>query len=532
MINIGFLIFLGSYLESYEGAFSSFLHGTYTKPCSSYLDINNHFLVMWIYEYISTFFPNVQVYGVIMFAYNWISISILGVVLYRILNVNIKNNNTIVFILLYFILCVDNFVNLSSTRIAFTGIVSIFGYIESCRFEEKEISFSQWIIVFFLVLFFCLMRAEAIILFSVIYLTILFIYKRFYKAALLPLLLSCIVFLAFNIIISAYSSEAKKVFIFKEKEIVDRNNFNYETLPESTKLDLLAFIQYGITDKEHFTLDFYNKIADSNLVSSNKTVVRSFIDGFQKKAYFSTLRHSIQESYSSWCFILCFILSGILLLRLRVDNHKKHLLFFIFILFFPFVICINTIVPLRFLVPYFSVTACINILIYLKISRKNNYVLFISAFCLLFILYYTVQAKRNYLKIDATFKNTSTKLELLAKQSKSENPIIINIIDYEKYFPVKPLDKMNRQQALFLNFFYHGAYDFYINGWKDVCGCNSFSLKEKVDYIVSTGNLFLIDDYSFEFLQKYLQQKYHLTLIRNEIGNFDADLKICTLKYR
>lgn len=527
IINFILFYFLGSYFEAYEGALSSFVHGMYTNPFTSYYDINNHFLTMSIFEYLTPFFPKIMVYGVVMYVYNFLTLTLLGILLYRILKINVSNNWFLPFLFMYVFIAIDNIINLSSTRISILISVGVFCYIESIRFELKSIGNVKSMLLFLVFVFACFMRPEAVLLISLIYTFIIIIFKRFYLKSLTFISISVLIFMSFIFVINNFSSEAKQVFIFKEKEILDKNNFKTSGLEDGVSLDLLAFIQYGITDKEHFTLKFYDEISKFN----TKNGISSILEFVKNRTYLNTLKHTIAESKSVWYYLIFFILTALLLIKIKTRIRNQFIIYFIFILVVPFIVCINTIVPLRFLIPYFSVLSCVNIILYLYYNNLDIKISMLCLIVLLLTLFSSIQQRKKYLHTDFIYNKTAKKLSTLNNTTNLKTPIIINIIDYEKYFPVNPLQKVDKQNALFLNFFYHGAYDFYIKSWKDVCHCNTFSIKEKMDYIVAKKNLFLISDDSFDFMKLYFEKKYQLHLYKSEVRKFDDELNVCFVNY-
>jgi hypothetical protein len=527
VINFILFYFLGSYFEAYEGAISSFVHGTYANPCTSYFDINNHFITMSIYEYITPFFPEIQVYGVMMYVYNFLILTLLGMLLYRILKINVCSKILFIYLFIYLFISIDNIINLSSTRISILISVGIFCYIESNRLELKYISKVKRIIMLFVFVFACLMRPEAVLLTSLLYTFIIIIFKRFYIKSLTFISISVLIFMTFIIVINNFSSEAKQVFIFKEKEILDKNNFKTSGLEDGVNLDLMAFIQYGITDKEHFTLKFYDEISKFTA----KNGFSSILEFIKNRTYLNTLKHTVDESKSAWYYVAFFILTALLFIKNKTRIRNQFIIYFFFILLVPFVVCVNTIVPLRFLIPYFSVMSCINIILYLYYNDLDIKLRILFLVVLLLMLFSSFQQRKKYLHADVIYNKTVRNLIALNNITNLKTPIIINIIDYEKYFPVNPLQKVDKQNALFLNFFYHGAYDFYIKSWKDVCHCNTFSIKEKMDYIVAKKNLFLISDDAFDFMKLYFEKKYQLHLYKSEVSKFDDELNVCTVHY-
>jgi hypothetical protein len=463
-----------------------------------------------------------------MFVYNWLALTGLGLILFRILKINLKIENATLFILLYTILSIDNLVNLSSTRITFILTAAVFAYIESCRYELKEINNFRWTILMILLLFASSMRAEAVMLFTLIYICTLVLQNRFYKKSLLPILFGIVIFMSFNIIISHYSYEAKQVAVYKEKEIVDRHNIDYSKIKPGSilELEVKALTDYAIFDQPHFTFGFYDSISRSR----TNMGLRSITDGIKARAFLYTFANSVVESYNCWRFLLYYILSGLLVIS-AIPKKKIYICLGALIALFPFALCLYTIVPMRFINPYYSIAGTINVLLFVNKTRGVRRAVLLCSMIVFLLSWYELSCRKSYIQRLNNFTHTQSKLKLLAQQSKNSSPVIFNNFDFEKCFPVDPLEKIVAPNAMFLNFFYYEAYEFYQVRWKQACNCNPLSLRDKIDYMVASGSYFLVDQRSFDFMHNYFEMKFHLQLIKMDMGDFDSELKVCKLNY-
>jgi hypothetical protein len=526
-INFVLYFSLGSYFEDYEGIFSTFLQGTYSKKWSLELDLSSHFLLLYVYEWIVSFFPDYNIYGIILFLYNWLSLTFLGVILYRILKVNINKYSTLLFVLLYGIITIDNFVNLSSTRESIVFITAILCYIESCRFEGKIINIKKWVVLCVGVLFSALIRLEAALLCCLIYTVILFLNKRIKVIFLLPLLFSVLVFSSFYTIAFNTFKESKQIFVLKERELFDRDNVDYSRLTDEQLLSVKAIKQYGITDIEHFTLKFYDDISKTK---TNRGGL-SLLDGIRVDSFINTLTNSMYDFFSAKYLILYYLLSCILIVIYLNISKRSFLLYTAILFLIPVVICSYIAVPLRFLFPYFTIVSTLNILNYAKKRQVDFKLLTVLAFVFMLFLYNSILKKNNYTNDNIKYNETAVKLFLLANETKENQPLVINNIMHNNYFPIKPLTKLPKINAVFLNISLLSAWDLHVHTWEDLCHCNTYSLREKIDYIVHNQNSFLVDDESFEFLHNYLLVKYKLNLVKINISDFNADYKVCKLNY-
>lgn len=517
-INIIIYTFFGSYLEEYEGMLSSFVHGTYTHYAVREWNIDAHFLLFGLYSYINQFFPNLQIYAIILFLYNLFALTAFGLTLYHIINIRAFKYPFLFFCILYCIIAVDYILNLGSTRIAFLMTVSLIAYVELKRLQAVKISRTKWILLIVLLCYFCLIKVEIILLTFIVYIFLLILHKRFYYQVLLLLTVVLLVMFLYNIIISNYLNEARQVFYYKEFDFFDKNNIYYEHLTKLQYLNVEAFKKYLILDKEHFTMSFYNSIALPQGIGTMLSIVSLFFD-------------SLGSYLNSLPYLIFALISGLIL----VLNNKNRKLWFMQVAFcflFPFTLSIVIIVPERVLIPYYSIIGIVNILIICNCEKSFKYAIFLSAITCFFSIKYDIRTKFENEKIAQAAQTSVNKISLLNLKYKLDKPLIVNTIEYRgRFFPIKPFYKNNRQNAIFLNFFFFNSYNCYLDAWKEVCNCNPLSLSEKVDFIISSGSLFVISDEAFIFLQKYFLQKYNKKIIRIHIDDFDKDLKVCRLLY-
>lgn len=526
LINTLFCLILGTYFEEYEGVNSASIMGLYTHPCRNFADFSNHYLIIRLYEYLSWQFPQIQVYGWFMFAYNWISSLLMGLVLFRILKVNLSLDNWLLFVLLYLLLAADNLLNLSSTRITFVSITTLFAYIESCRLNGEQIGLKARTLLIVLMLFITLMRAEAVMLSTMLYLFILIVNKRFYTLSLLPLIAGIAVFLSFNYVVTHCVNTEEKLVVFKEKEILDRTNIDFDKLvPGSAlQLEVEAITEHALFDKVHFTPAFYDAIA----YSRGSIGLKSITDGLKPISFLHTLLNSAMESYPVWRMLLFYLFSCLLLLRVRKQLQPFRAYWLLG--FIPLLICFYTIVPLRFLMPFYAVLACLNLFLYIRKEGPGSRVLAGIFLCCCLVMYGEAGKSRYYqLKYDK-FHKFQLHLQALNRK-RPDVPAVIYNADFEKIFPVRPLEKLVHPNTLLLNFYWYIAYDFYREKWKEYCHCDPLSIKDKTDYLVSTQAPLIIDTASLHFMQKYFKSKYAVGVEGRGFTRFDEESGVCTLEY-
>lgn len=526
LLNILFFLVYGSYFESYEGTFSTFVHGTYTSPCTSDWNVDVHFLLFAFYAYINQFFPDIQIYGILLFTYNWLALIFIGLVIYRILFINLNCRNYFTFILVFSILSIDNLINLSSDRISFILSAAIFGYIESNRLNNERIIPIQWLVISATITLASFIRVEVVLILSGLYFLILLIHMRLYKIILLPIVISGIVFISYNILMNTSSNEARQAYYYKEIDFFTRKNIDYKNL-NTIQLNNVNALFNCIMDKEHFTLKFYDSISK---VKKN-SAIKSIFGSYNKNDFIYTLHESIPEFKQSWCYILFFIVSQLFLLYHVYNRNSKWLIYLFGINVFPFLILFHIHTVARFLIPYYTIAGCINIFYVLKYKKHNTLMNVVYITILTCIIFKTFEIKNKYKILEKISELSIHKLESISITNKEKKPLIISNYNSDKFSPVSPLKKMHRQNVLVLNFYYFNAYDCYQKKWRKYCNCNPLSLEEKINYIVSSKSVFITDDLTFINLQEYYKMKYHKVLNKKIIMNFDKNQKIVELYF-
>ena len=526
ILNLIFSVVFTTHFEEYEGIFSSFVQGIYTTPSIKEWNVDVHFFLYGFYAYINQYFPTIQVYGIILLIYNFVSLTFIGFILYRILRINLNNESLWVFIMLYSILSIDNIVNLSTNRIAFVLLAATFGFIESSINQHKKISKIKTIFILCVMLFVSLLRFDFAILASLIYLLLAILHRRFNRFIFISFFVSISITLLYNFIMMNYMSEARQIYYYKELDFVMRNNYDYKQFTNLQTLEVNAFY-HAIFDKVHMTWDFYNSIS---LRGKDKGFFSLFY-GLNTYAFINTFKKSVVEYEAAWYFILFSITSALFLIKKQTGKRLFWITHLIITILFPTLVCFYVVTPLRFLVPYYSILGVFYLCIYLYYFKLDNYVSILSALALIVIAFYAFAAKKNYHQKDEVIINSIKKIEALNVTQNYKLPIIINNFDPTKFFPENPYLQIKKQNVLFLNLYYFMSYDCYIDKWNEACNCDALSLKDKVDYIIAKEALFIIDNSTLEFMINYFKMKYNKNLIANKIEAFDKELNIYKLNY-
>lgn len=526
-LNILFWCLFGNCYDSYEGMISTMLQGTYYHPIANWWSQDIHFLTFYIYELIAAHFPSYDIYGIILTTYNFVIITFLGLVIYRVLVVNLLINNLVLFALIYTLICLDNFINLNSTRQAFVLIAAIFSFIESRRFENKIIRNTEWISILFAMVIATLLRFQSVFLFSLIYITLLLIYRRFVFSALLSFFISGFVLVVFSFLISSYSSEAKQVFTYKEKEILVRDNIEYEKLSGIQLLEVQALKDYLIADEIHYKLKFYDSI-------SKHTTKNGFLNifaGLKFDFLLKTLARSKPDFLLSLPYFIFYILSGMLIFLRNGFRNKRLNVHYCLLIIIPFLLALHSVVALRFLIPFFTAAATLNLFLYAKTFSADKYLFALCTLFVILFLYCEYNSKKVFLEDEAHFKIITQKLQNLNNKQHSSNPIIIYTNFTLNYFPAKPQFILHKQNALFFNFYLFSSDKHHVDAWYDQCHCNTLSVKEKIEYMVEHQNLFIVDEKTILFLKKYMRIKYSMKIDMEKIGDFDGDFIVCKIKF-
>lgn len=523
------LLFLGlhAYFEEYEGIFSSFVQGLYTEPCTKDWNVDVHFLLFAWYAELNRLVPEWQVYGLVMLFYNWIALTLLGLALYRLLQINLRRVPLVLWLSLYVVLAADNIVNLSTNRIAFALMAAVIGLAESFRLEGKPVSPQRYALLFAGVLFAALLRSEIVILTTLVCLLLYFLRRR----AGYPLLYAAfaagmLVFVIYNYVIIGHMSEARQIYYFKELDFIMRNNYDYAHLAAPLRFEIDAFYHY-IMDREHMTWDFYNAIS----IRGKETGVLAHFYGLHIDPFLNTLQKAAIEYRRAWYFIAFQVLLATGLLVRDRERRTFWTLHLTLTTLFPVLICFYVVTPLRFLVPYYSAAGIYYFLRYRyaygPVLRMNV----LLGVMVLLVLGYAYSTKQRCAWAAEQTDRSLERIGQLEKKYPGSLPVVINNFNAEKFFPSDPCRVSRHQPVLFQNLYFFMAYDCFLDKWKAACACDPLSLKAKIDYTVEHGNLFVVEPEKLGYLQDYLADKYHVRLKAELLEPFDSELNIYRLTY-
>lgn len=521
-VNVLVYLFFGCYFEGYEGLISALVHGTYTQHAVHDWDFDIHFLQLPLYAMVNRHFDNIQVHGIVMVVYNWLALTLFGLVLFRILKLNLKRYHFLLFVLLYAIASVDSIINLSLNRIIIYSIFSILAFVESRRWEGKEINLLGWGLIAISVFYISMIKGEVAALSCFIFIGLSIALGKFNKYQLLPLGIAIFVSAGYLFYLNNYSSEAKQVYFYKEFDFMDRNNVAYEKLTALEKREVALMRDYQMVDKQHLTFDFYDHIS-----KEKHSVVQSLLSGVNKDNYLHTLSVARPNFNIAKRFILFCLIMGVLLLISLPVGRIKWMIWIILILLFPITICLYLAIPVNFLIPYYLIMGVFFVLKSIYVDTNQTLLIGLLAVCLLLIL------NQEYFDVKKHKQNQKAFQEVTAKLAELEDiykkPIVINNTMYASYMPANPLGSLERRESLFLNFYFLEAAECYQDNWAARCSCDPFSLKEKLDYVVKNQLIYIVNEEDFNFMAQYMSEKYGLVMRKEDIGDFNERLKICKL---
>lgn len=476
LLSIAAHYFFPASLEAYERFFSVLVSGTYTDFAVKDYDTDVHFLLFSVYAFINKLFPKIQVYGYTIIGYNILSLTLFGYVLYKILRERFSILLvTITFPIIFLIISSFQIVNLSSTRIVMISCASLFYMIHNNRLNNKMSNLM--LVIIFLIL--SLIRIDAALLASIIFLLISIFVKKVKIQQILPFLISLSVFISFNILISTSHREDKKVYYYRELDLLDRNNIDYNNLSQKDSLYVALLSNHSIMDTKHFEMNYVNKVL--------KTKSSSFFNSLVNlKLFENTLRNSLPYIfYSKWLILLCLLLivSCILYLKPKL----KYVVLLIVLFFIPFLTCLYITLPLRFIQPFYILYS---ILLSSLFLGKKGYL--ITVIMLMVLSVYNVKTFKEKYKLDNEV--FLTYYNYIQRNNSINNPIVIEGIETGTFFSPDPLLNLFKTNTLFLNLEFFNSYECYKSSWRNICKCNPLSIIEKLEYISTNKILFISSD--------------------------------------
>lgn len=520
------VFFLGTYLESYERFFSGIVSGQYSFPAIKDWNSDVQFLLISLYSYINQFFPQIQIYGVVLFLFTLSGLMILGLIVYDSLNISNRNVRLWVFLLLYLLLTVDNLVHLSSNRVTFIFmVISLYRFDRWIFYKQRQ----NWKIILlntFLFLIACLMRLEVAVICSLVYFITILILRQEIRYSFVPLILTFIFFTSYNFMMSSFATEARQVALYKELQFIDRNDILYDSLTDIQLLEVEAFKCYNLMDSIHFKMSFYDDISTKSGGLDDLILFR----GIRFDSAVNTIVVSFWNMKKVWYLMGAFFITVIILIICR-RNKFRYLFYTLFVSLFPLILCMYTLVPLRFVVPFYLTFITLNVIL-LSRDTFNKAVgggILLLVIVNLFQLKYELGNKKYYDSLDSYYTENINKIESV--NAKYGGNLFVCNLDMDRYFPIKPFLVTENRNTYFVNFYFFAALYAYKDLWEKKFNTNPHSLKDKLDYIVKTNAVMLVSADNLEFMCKYLNIMYGVKLKHTFLEYHDKELKYCRLHY-
>lgn len=501
----------GVYLEDYECMFSNFIFGNYNIYVENIFQTTNHFIILRLYQYMQGVFFEWNIYGFILFFYNVSSLILCGLVLYRILWINFKIRSYLFYVVLLYILIGDTFININSARNAFFIFMGAIAYVESCFHENKIISNKKKYIIYLMVIYSILIRFEIILILSLIYLIFSFLRRKTLPISYFSIIVSFVVLILFQINSNLFTPNDERIFIKYEKNIIDKGSINYNDLSDENRFFIDALLQEQLVDYIHFDERFYQEILyqKGTLVKKIKVFSREYLNAFNM---------SKNEFKNSWKVMLCAIFSMLYVIFSSKSNRNKKVIIESILLCFPMSLLSFTMLPARFLIPYFTVFLLFNIFV-LALNKTRFLNIFLGFILILFV------SKNSTDKIKYENK-LSLHNQVMSDLNKLNNstPYILYSFSEELFSPL-PLSRIKKQNAYFLNLFLFTGWGLYKKPWQEFCKCNPLSIESKLEYIVNKKLMIIMNNRQASFLKVYCNKILNRKLQTNKIKNnniFDA----------
>jgi len=504
----------GLYYEETEALAAAFIQGIYSDPLLKDYDEDFNFLLIAAYSYINQLFPNYQIYPVFLIVINMIVYTFLGVLLLSYLKkAQFKQTNLFIYLISFFILMISATINVCTTRLVFMAFATLLLFQHSTRFKCT--------VSFVLVLYFLsLMRMDAVILSSIIYILYIILFDKLSYKTFLPFLISLSVFIAYNILLSTSDREAKKVFYYKEFDLVDRNSKAVATLSSEDKVIFDLYIDYNIMDDEMFKLDFIDKVI------GEKKGTFLFSNLFDLTGYYNTVLNSLDSIYNSIYIVIYALI--LLILYLSLISFNINLFFnYIFLLLFPLLVCFIIIIPERFVEPYYLFFSLF-LLYQMLLKVKNIPIVYPFLLCLnVFLIIHYCNYKIEKSQFVREYKKYL--IELKSLESRYINKTIVFESFMHQFHYPSPIDKVEKSSVIFLNMSFYNSFKGYQSKWKDVCKCDPLSIKEKLLFLSNTESIFIMEPYLKDVYEKYMLKRHHLKIDFREKGPFYEGLYIYTV---
>lgn len=503
-LNVLLFGLIGGYLESYEGLYSSICSGLYTDFAIVDYFQDFHTLLFAGYAFINKIFPSYNIYGIVLYVLNICSLLFFAFVLYQYFKEYI-----LLFFICYVFFAVDSILNIASNRIVITFTVLCF-----ITLINSGVGKVNHIIVFFVFTMCLLIKSEIVLLIAFVIISAAFFIGKLNRFFVIYFLYALVYFIVLQYLFAHYFTEERLAFLYYEFDFIDKSNIDYSKLTLLQTLDVQAFKNYNIVDSVHFTSEFYKSIQYDNFFFTKMNLLQSFSNTFIL----------IKSTYE---YVL---LNIVLILILSYKKTSKYSIVLVYIFLFPILVSLIINIPERFIITYFSFLALVSLWLLLKDGgfEQQNYYIVLFLVVTGLILSKFPSKIRDY---EATQFKVESFFHRLDTINRNDKPIVINNVEYMgRYFPTNPFYRLEHKNITFLNFWYLTSYNSYVLYWKNLCHCNPFSLRDKLNYIVNENIDFIVSLSEFKLLESYVYKKYNIRIKLDNLRKFDDTLYLATIK--
>lgn len=390
----------GFYYETTESMLVFHTSGMISDPDTPFW-IDGHFILLNIFPILQRAFPTIPIWGI----YNCIILFVpFYIFIYFILNKSYHQwPNKAIILIITLLLLSDHLIHINNARIGVLYFSSYFILFIKAR-NQKQFTFSLLILILA-----CLIRVEFIPLFLSLLISYTILSSR--KVERFRLITTIVISLSIYSLffwVKSYEDNYLKTIWDYERSILDLNNLKEI---DSSSVDFQGQKAYQqlmalfFEDRAHITLeDFHNQLKYTSFTKID-------FNGSWFKNYYNNITQTFNEL--KWNNFYLFSIICILLI-MPVPRTLRKILLGAILLFFPFVIMTQSIMPARFLIPYIHSIAILIIILNRAPYHSIRWIItiiFIPCFYFSFIVHETLQKEKfqrehlQFLKLNQVFTN-------------------------------------------------------------------------------------------------------------------------------
>lgn len=498
----------GVYFDFYEGLFACFVSGDYFSPITD-REIDLHFLLLPLYARINAFFPTKFVYGYFLLFFTIIIL----IYAYNIVIRYLKGTKYSLFyglflLLIFALVCFSSLSTIKITVILAGAIIS-----DVILFNIKNrgniFNYLKYVVLTIIV---CLLRLDIAVLLTFFLFISSLLSSRHIKQTIIISLISAAFFLSHKVMLSK-TSEAKKIFFYKEYELFDREQFNEVSLTENEKMSLSMLRFLAISDTLVYNSAFIAKVTEQpgNLMSS-------YLSNTNTKSALNILKKSAEAFFLSLPYIITAFIGIIMVLFSDAVFRMK--IFFILLTIFPLMISFISVIPDRFLTSYYiTLSAVLSIYFYLK-NKVVTWLLTVSLMVISVI--FSIKSIQKNQSDERLYQES---VASLSKLNTEGGKPIIESLNYQ-FFPKCIFSERPKSDAAFLNAYLFNSYEAYNRRWQSMQVNNPLSLEEKMALIARKKMLLIMEQPRVNVYMEYFKKYYNIELVFSYNRPFNEHLNI------